>query len=92
VENCQDEMSSPPLIPVPPPLPPVPPSPRQQQWDAWQSSATLSGMRGQQREKCLSNDEDSCIAREVPDTCLAACRPDAHQPVLKEDRREIYYV
>ena len=121
VKNCQHEMNSPPLPPVPPPLPPVPPSPRQrssgsgsvaygpvlgsQPCDAWQSSATLSGMRGQQREKCLSNDEglkmgndDSCIAREVPDTCLAACRPAAHQtpcketPLLKEDGREIYYV
>ena len=121
VENCQHEMNSPPLPPVPPPLPPVPPSPRQrssgsgsaaygpvlgsQPCDAWQSSATLSGMRGQQREKCLSNDEglkmgndDSCIAREVPDTCLAACRPAADQtpcketPLLEEDGREIYYV
>ena len=129
VGSCQHEMSPPPLPPVPPPLPPVPPSPRQRSsgsgsaayapvleskpCDAWQSSATLSGMRGQQRERSFGNKEGlwptptqwlkmgndgSCIAPGVPDTCLAACRPAAHQtpcketPLLKEDGREIYYV
>ena len=115
VKNCQHEMNSPPLPPVPPPLPPVPPSPRQrssgsgsaaygpvlgsQPCDAWQSSATLSGMRGQQRESSFGNKEGlwqtpthwlkmgsdgSCIATGVTDTGLAACRPAADQTPCEE--------
>ena len=81
--------------------------------DVWQSSATLPEMHGQQHDISSGNKEGlwqapadwieqrsggSCIATEVTDTDLDACRPDADQTPcgvttsLDEEGRVIYYV